>query len=383
MPPSSEDTIEKDSRTVFVRGVSFDVDEKTLADEFSDVGPIKSAFMVKHKGQEKHRGFGFVQFALPEDAVRAVQILNGKVVAGRKILVSAAAAHPTPPPRLHKASGARWMRATASAHVPMPRHAQGHATVGAACSPGKPLPIVSLLGTTSSQLMLLLLPQVELAEKRAPMEERKRKRKDDSGAPEDDADVTAAAAAGASAEGTQPMAVAALSAKEKKKAREARSSGIAAAAEAVEVGATGKAPAAAASKREKRAPQLPAEKEAVLEKHRLIRTVAIGNLTSPAVAAAAIVLASKLGKVMAGCECSVCTLYMPNPKQLLVVHFPPLSHECMTNSCTQVEEVINPVPEEMISRNKLRGDGCSGNVAFVVYSLVRSVGWCLREDHAG
>ena len=103
MPPSSEDTIEKDSRTVFVRGVSFDVDEKTLADEFSDVGPIKSAFMVKHKGQEKHRGFGFVQFALPEDAVRAVQILNGKVVAGRKILVSAAAAHPTPPPRLHKA----------------------------------------------------------------------------------------------------------------------------------------------------------------------------------------------------------------------------------------------------------------------------------------
>ena len=69
------------------RGVSFDWDEKALEDEFGDVGPIKSCFLIKPKGQEKHKGFGFVQFALPEDAVRAVQVLNGKAIAGRKLLV--------------------------------------------------------------------------------------------------------------------------------------------------------------------------------------------------------------------------------------------------------------------------------------------------------
>ncbi len=80
---------QKDARTVFIRGVSFEATEKDLEEVFSDVGPVKQCFLVKVKGQPTHRGFGFVQYSLPEDAERAVEELQGKSVKGRKLKVMA------------------------------------------------------------------------------------------------------------------------------------------------------------------------------------------------------------------------------------------------------------------------------------------------------
>lgn len=78
----------KDSRTVFIRGVSYATDEKALEDAFTDIGPVRSCFLVRNRGEAKHKGFGFVQFAIQEDAERAAQELNGKVICGRKLQVS-------------------------------------------------------------------------------------------------------------------------------------------------------------------------------------------------------------------------------------------------------------------------------------------------------
>lgn len=78
---------EKDRSTVFVRSVPFGVDEKGLEEVFSELGPIKQCFLVKPKGSEKHKGFGFVHYALPEDAERAAQELNGRLLEGRKLQV--------------------------------------------------------------------------------------------------------------------------------------------------------------------------------------------------------------------------------------------------------------------------------------------------------
>lgn len=77
----------KDQRTIFIRGISFDANEKDLEDLFSDVGPVKQCFLVRVKDQPKHRGFGFVQYSLPEDAERAVTECNGKRLKGRKLQV--------------------------------------------------------------------------------------------------------------------------------------------------------------------------------------------------------------------------------------------------------------------------------------------------------
>eukprot|EP00198_Chlamydomonas_reinhardtii_P010429 XP_001699766.1 predicted protein [Chlamydomonas reinhardtii] len=90
MAAKSAEDADKDPRTVFIRGVSFDAVEKDLEAAFSEVGPVKQCFLVRVKGQPKHRGFGFVQYALPEDAERAVGELDGTALKGRKLQVELA-----------------------------------------------------------------------------------------------------------------------------------------------------------------------------------------------------------------------------------------------------------------------------------------------------
>eukprot|EP00983_Pelagomonas_calceolata_P107286 1159328-Pelagomonas_calceolata.AAC.5 len=77
--------ITQDNRTVFVRGVAFSVDQQPFEEAFSDVGPVKQCFLVRDKGAPKHKGCGFVQYALPEDAQRALQEMNGRMLGGRKL----------------------------------------------------------------------------------------------------------------------------------------------------------------------------------------------------------------------------------------------------------------------------------------------------------
>ncbi|CAI7816604.1 unnamed protein product, partial [Closterium sp. NIES-53] len=57
---------------------------------FSTVGPIRKCFLVAQRGAETHRGMGFVQYALAEDAERAVRELGGKRLEGRPLAVELA-----------------------------------------------------------------------------------------------------------------------------------------------------------------------------------------------------------------------------------------------------------------------------------------------------
>ncbi|XP_019634538.1 PREDICTED: RNA-binding protein 28-like [Branchiostoma belcheri] len=81
------DSDEKSSRTLFVRNLPFTATNGTLEEIFSDAGPIKECFVVREPGvTDKCRGFGFVTFALREDAVKARA--QPVMVQGRKVLVS-------------------------------------------------------------------------------------------------------------------------------------------------------------------------------------------------------------------------------------------------------------------------------------------------------
>lgn len=80
----------QDNRTVFVRGIPFSIDQQPFEEAFADVAPVKQCFLVRDKGAPKHKGCGFVQYALPEDAQRAVEEMNGKVLGGRKLQVKGA-----------------------------------------------------------------------------------------------------------------------------------------------------------------------------------------------------------------------------------------------------------------------------------------------------
>jgi nucleolar protein 4 len=79
-----------DPRTVFVRGVSFEVGDAELTEAFSALGPVRNAFLIKAGKGGRHKGFGFVQFALQEDADRAVAELDGTELGGRKVRVEGA-----------------------------------------------------------------------------------------------------------------------------------------------------------------------------------------------------------------------------------------------------------------------------------------------------
>ena len=76
-----------DKRTVFVRGISFSTGPEDFETHFSELGPVRTSFLVKDKGQSGHKGFGFVQYALPEDAQKAAEQFHNTEFQGRKLKV--------------------------------------------------------------------------------------------------------------------------------------------------------------------------------------------------------------------------------------------------------------------------------------------------------
>jgi nucleolar protein 4 len=92
---SSEDPHAK--LTLFVRGLPFEATSKDLEDFFGEIGPIRKCFVVTDRsvppveGQApKNKGFGYVHYALEEDAQSAIAKLKNVKFQGRKLKIELA-----------------------------------------------------------------------------------------------------------------------------------------------------------------------------------------------------------------------------------------------------------------------------------------------------
>lgn len=70
------------SSTLFISNLPFSLSNESLLTAFSNVGPVKSAFVVADHESKESKGVGYVTYAMREDAVAASTEMNGKLVTG-------------------------------------------------------------------------------------------------------------------------------------------------------------------------------------------------------------------------------------------------------------------------------------------------------------
>ncbi|GFG31899.1 hypothetical protein Cfor_02518 [Coptotermes formosanus] len=72
---------------VYVGSISFELKEDTIRQAFLPFGPIKSINMSWDPVMQKHKGFAFVEYEIPEAAQLSLEQMNGVMIGGRNIKV--------------------------------------------------------------------------------------------------------------------------------------------------------------------------------------------------------------------------------------------------------------------------------------------------------
>jgi len=81
---------EKMKKKLYVGNLSRKVTEDDLKDLFKEFETVTEVNLITDRFTGKSRGFGFVEFTSDEDANKAIESLNGKMLQDRKIVVNEA-----------------------------------------------------------------------------------------------------------------------------------------------------------------------------------------------------------------------------------------------------------------------------------------------------
>lgn len=76
---------------IFVGNLSFNTSDNELRDAFSAYGEVASANVITDRDTQRSRGFGFVEME-KDDALKAINSLNGSDLQGRALNVNEAKA---------------------------------------------------------------------------------------------------------------------------------------------------------------------------------------------------------------------------------------------------------------------------------------------------
>jgi RNA recognition motif-containing protein len=73
---------------LYVGSLGYDVEEAEIQRLFEQFGEVKSVRIIKDKETGQSKGFGFVEMENKEDAMKALERLNGHELNGRNIRVN-------------------------------------------------------------------------------------------------------------------------------------------------------------------------------------------------------------------------------------------------------------------------------------------------------
>jgi len=77
-------------KKIYVGNISYQMDDQSLADLFSQFGQVESARVITDRDSGRSKGFAFVEMATDAEAASAIEKLNGTEQLGRAINVSEA-----------------------------------------------------------------------------------------------------------------------------------------------------------------------------------------------------------------------------------------------------------------------------------------------------
>jgi cold-inducible RNA-binding protein len=75
---------------LFVKNISGDVNEALLESIFRQYGDVLNTRIVYDRITWESKGFGFVEYAKREQALKAIEELNGRELVGKKLIVEEA-----------------------------------------------------------------------------------------------------------------------------------------------------------------------------------------------------------------------------------------------------------------------------------------------------
>ncbi|KAK4765687.1 hypothetical protein SAY86_026777 [Trapa natans] len=76
---------------LFVKaGVSFSTTDATFKEAFSKYGEVMEASVIRDNDNGRSKGYGFVTFVTSDDAIKASDDIDGKVLDGRVVFVDLA-----------------------------------------------------------------------------------------------------------------------------------------------------------------------------------------------------------------------------------------------------------------------------------------------------
>ena len=75
---------------LYVGNISFKVTEEEIHDLFAGIGNVVSARLITDPHTGRPKGFGFVEMGSDEEAKKAIEALNGKVLDERALTVNEA-----------------------------------------------------------------------------------------------------------------------------------------------------------------------------------------------------------------------------------------------------------------------------------------------------